>query len=277
MESISLDSVIKNMYDKRVSFIREKNIELEREYFTQNNDHIPMNEIMQGASYEDHFMNYKKLVKRASDNEISQIFMLLQEYFLFSFHDMMFKMKLDADIFTAVPMEDFIYPKLNEAVREKYNDLSVTRENPNFKKNMQSIDRIVVTYTEMQALLYLLYCNDFQFLNGWQRLFPDTHEEILRRLNNSGMTIGDFLHALIDFKCKTMSEIFGEIVDLKLRKKYLEKTKNLRGEKHEETKAYAHVNLPVTYFLNHTIIDFLDMDCKYSSIEVATPNGAKKS
>ena len=72
MESISLNNVLKNMYDNRVSFIRGKNIELEREYFTQNGNRIP------GASYEDQFMSFKDSVKNGTDNEISQIFMLLQ-------------------------------------------------------------------------------------------------------------------------------------------------------------------------------------------------------
>ena len=277
MESISLNNVLKNMYDNRVSFIRGKNIELEREYFTQNGNRIPMSEIMQGASYEDHFMSFKYAVKNGTDNEIGQIFMLLQEYFLFSYgHDMMFKKKLEADIFTSIPMEDFIYPKLDEAIKEKYNDLSVMRENPNFNANMEGIDRLVFTYTEMQSLLYLLYCNDFQFPNGWEGICPDTHEEVLNILNNSGMTIGDFLHALIDFKCKTMSEIFSEIGNLQLRKAYLEKVEILREEKHGETKEFAHVNLPITYFLDHTFLDFMSMEHKSPILEDTTPNGTKK-
>lgn len=277
MEYISLNNVLKNIYDNRVSFIRGKNIELEREYFTQNSDRIPMSEIMQGASYEDHFKSFKDAVKNGTDNEISQIFMLLQEYFLFSYgHDMMFKKKLEADIFTSVPMEDFIYPKLKEAVKEKYNDLSVMRENPNFNTNMKGIDRLVFTYTELQSLLYLLYCNDFQFPNGWEGLCPDTHEEILNILNNSGMTIGDFLHALIDFKCKMMSEIFSEIGNVQLRKNYLEKTEALREEKHEETKSFVHVTLPITYFLNHTFSDFMSIEHKSPILENTAPTETKK-
>lgn len=277
MESISLDKVLKNMYDSRVAFIRSKNIELEREYFTENCNRIPMNEIMQGASYEDHFMSFKAAVKNNNDNEINQIFMLLQEYFLFSYgHDLMFKKKLEAVIFTSVPMEDFIYPKLAETVKERYNDISVMRENPNLNANIEGIDKLVFTYTEMQSLLYLLYCNDFQFPNGWEGICPNTYEEILNILNKSEMTIGDFLHALIDFKCKIMSEIFSEIRDSKLRKTYLEKVETLKKEKHEETKTVAYVALPVTYFLNHTFSDFISMEHKSFIPEDTTPNGAKK-
>ena len=150
------------------------------------------------------------------------------------------------------------------------------KENPNFNTNMEGIDRLVSTYTEMQSLLYLLYCNDFQFPNGWEGICPDTHEEILNILKTSGITIGDFLHALIDFKCKTMSEIFSEISDSQLKRTYLEKVEILREEKHEETKDFAHVTLPISYFLDHTFLDFMSMERKSPILEDTTTNGAKK-
>lgn len=259
MGSVSLDTVVRNMYNNRVSFIRNKNVELEREYFTANSEYIPMSEIMQGASFEDHFSYYKTTVKNGNENEISQIFMLLQEYFLFSHgHDMMFKKKLEADIFTSVPIEDLIYPKLLDTVKENYNDVSVMPENPHLKANIASIDRLVLTHTALQSLLYLLYCNDFQFPNGWKELYPDTHEDIIHILDKSGMTIGDFLYALIDFKCKIMTEILSEIGNQKLRANYLKKVETLKEEKHAETKTFNHVGLPITYFLNHSFMDFLN-------------------
>ena len=277
MESVSLNTVIRNMYNNRVSFIRNKNIELEREYFTANSESIPMGEIMQGASFEDHFASYKTVVKNCDENEISQIFMLLQEYFLFSFgHDIMFKKKLEADIFTSIPIEDLIYPKLLDTIKENYNDISVMQENPNFKTNIDSIDRLVLTYTEIQSLLYLLYCNDFQFPNGWEELYPDTHEDIINILDKSGMTIGDFLYALIDFKCKMMTEILSEIEEPKLRADYLKKVETLKEEKHAETKTFNHVGLPITYFLNHSIMDFLNGNFSQSSIlDDTTPRERK--
>lgn len=267
MESVSLDTVVRNMYNNRVSFIRNKNIELEREYFTANSESIPMSEIMQETSFEDHFSYYKTAVKNGNEYEISQIFMLLQEYFLFSHgHDMMFKKKLEADIFTSVPIEDLIYPKLLDTVKENYNDISVMHENPNLKANIAGIDRLVFTYTELQSLLYLLYCNDFQFPNGWEGLCPDTHEDIINILDKSGMTIGNFLHALIDFKCKTMTEILSEIGEPKLRANYLKKVETLKEEKHAQTKTLNHIGLPITYFLNHSFMDFLNGNLCQTSI-----------
>lgn len=277
METISLDNVLKNIYEERASFIREKNIKLEREYFTKNSNHIPMNEIMQGASYEDHFNNFKNLIKTGNADEISQIFMLLQEYFLFSAgNDMMFKKKLEADVFTSLPMDNLIYSKLTETVKERYNDISVMKENPNFKENINGINRIVFMFMEMQSLLYLLYWNEFQFPNGWQGLYPDSHEEIINILNDLDITIGDFLHALIEFKCQIMKEIFMEINDVKLKQTYLEKVETLRKERQEEVKQFAHATLPVTYFLNHTILDFMNRKQKSSLFEEPSNSGAKK-
>ena len=90
MESICLNEVLRNQYDAYVSFIREDNIKFEREYFEENKERIPMSEIMQGASYEDHYRNFKRIAKKASPTAISRMFLLLQEYFLFSSgHDMM--------------------------------------------------------------------------------------------------------------------------------------------------------------------------------------------
>ena len=257
MESVSLNTVIRNMYNNRVSFIRNKNIELEREYFTANSESIPMSEIMQGASFEDHFASYKTVVKNCDENEISQIFMLLQEYFLFSFgHDIMFKKKLEADIFTSIPIEDLIYPKLLDTVKENYNDISVMQENPNFdeKKYFEKLNKKFKEEEEREKKIIM------------EMKTPDTHKDIIDILDKSGMTIGDFLYALIDFKCKLMNEILSEIEEPKLRANYLKKVETLKVEKHAQAKTSTHVDLPITYFLNHSIMDFLNGDFGQSSI-----------
>ena len=276
METVSLDNVLRNIYDDEVAFIRKTNIELEREHFSTHN--IPLGEIMQGASYEDHFRDYKRAIKSESEHGIEQMFMILREYFLFSNgYDMMFKKKLEADLFTSVPMEDLLYPMLEAAVKEKYNDISVMRENPNVEKNIKGIAKIVDRYMDMQSLLYLLYCSDFQFQNGWEGICrEDTAKDVLEALKSSGMTIGDFLHALIDDKCKIIGEILSEITDPALRKKYLEKLEELRNEKQEETKEFAHVDLPITYFLDHTFLDFINMERKSPILAEDKPKVAQK-
>lgn len=257
MEIINLSQILKTMYDNRVAFIRNKNMELERQYFIENVNHIPLGEIMMGLSYEDCFTSCKNDVKSGNKQDISEIFTLLQEYFLFSAgHDLMFKKKLEADFFVSVPMDDLIYPMLYKTVTENYTDLSVMKENPNLKTNLEGIDRLVYTYTDLQSFLYFLYYNDFQIPKDWEQLFPETHEEIINILNKSEMTIGDFLHGLIDFKCKTMVDVLSEIPNPKLKQEYIKKVEALQREKHEEASTFAHVELPITYFLNHTIYDF---------------------
>lgn len=84
MKLITLDEVVKNMYDKTVLYIKKKNIESERKYFAENASDIPLSEILDGASYEDHFIEFKNIVKYGNNNEINQIFLLLKDYFLFS-------------------------------------------------------------------------------------------------------------------------------------------------------------------------------------------------
>lgn len=260
MEFVNLDEIIKNIYDNRVSFIRSKNIELEREYFTENSSSIPMGEIMEGVSFEDHFTYFKHNIKYKGEDEISQIFMLLQEYFLFSYgHDLIFKKKLEADIYTSVPMEDFIFSKLKDDIKLKYNDVSVMKENPNSDSNIKGIDKIIYIYIELQSLLYLLYCYDFQFPNGWEGICPDTCDDVMNILKEKEITIGDFLHALIDHKCGLMTDIFNEIEDKELKMRYLDKVEKLKEEKHNETKSFAHVKLPITYFKDHTLSDFLNI------------------
>lgn len=269
MESVSIDTVVRNIYNSRVAFIRNRNIELEREYFTENSAKIPMSELMQQTSFEDHFTYFKAVVKNNNEEEINNIFMLLRDYFLFSYgHDMMFKNKLEADVFTSVPIEELIYPKLLKAVKESYNDISIMPENPNADDNIDNIDKLVITYIELNSLLYLLYWNDFQFPNGWEELYPNIHKNIINILNESGMTIGDFLHALIDFKCKIMTEILSEIEDTTLRENYLKQVETLKEEEHAKTKKFTHVGLPITYFLNHSFVNFLNDNSSQSSILV---------
>jgi len=258
MESINLDSVLKNIYTLQVLEMKKRSIIFEKEYFSKNGNIIPTNELKEGISYDEYFSCFKYLVKHKPEVR-NQVFTLLQKVFLFSAgHDMMFKKKLKADMFMTVPMEEFIYPKLSEAAKEKYNDMSVMEGNPNLASNMEGLNKLVFTYLGTQSLLYFLYLNDFQFPKGWKKFYPEIHEEILNILNNSKITIGEFLHALIDSKCKIMIEIFSEIHDSESREIYLEKIKALKEKKHKETNNFAHVNLPVTYFLNNPLTDFMN-------------------
>ena len=73
-----------------------------------------------------------------------------------------------------------------------------------------------------------------------------------------------------------MKEIFSEIENPQLKRTYLEKVETLREEKQEEIESFAHVDLPITYFFNHTLSDFIHREQKSSIFEDKTPTKAKK-
>ncbi len=263
----TLDDVLKELYQNIKNFVKAKNIESEREYFSNPSNNIPLQEVLQGRSYEESFEYFKSCVKRENEYSISLIFTILQEIFLFSAgHDMMFQTKLKADIFVSEPIDTLIYPLLESKVKSRYNDFSVIEENPNREKNIEGIKRIVHTFIETQSLLYLLYCDDFQFSSGWEELYPGMHEEMITILKESDMTIGEFLNALIGYKCNKMKEILSCIPDPKLQSQFLQRVESLRKQKLEEASTFSHVNFPVTYFLEHTILDFLNESEKSSAI-----------
>ena len=221
MKNKTLDQVIKLIYDDQVETIRQKNNELEREYFTIHKNTIPFGNVLDGLSYDDYLAQLKVIMRQGNPYKIESAWGILQEYLFFSAgHDMIFKKKLQADI-----VDD---------IKEKYNDVSVMRNHPNCSENLQSIAEIIYVYTEMSALLYFLYCHDFQFGDHWQQVCPTTHEQVLKILQESDITIGEFRHALVDDKCSQIKEVIGEISNQELKCQYQDKVEQLRLKKHQE-------------------------------------------
>ena len=137
MKNISLEETIKRIYDERVLFIRDKNIDLERQYFSSDK----LGFLTNGLSYDDNFTYMIKELKKqsVSESKIESIFISLQEVFLFSKgHDMMFKKKLNADVFVSIPMDNLIYPMLVEGIKEKYNDCGVMLYDLEHQKEVQA-------------------------------------------------------------------------------------------------------------------------------------------
>ena len=162
MKNISIEDVVKELYNNRIMFIRDKNIELERQYFSKDK----LGFLTNGLSFSDNFTHMIKVLKDQDINEskVDNIFLALQEVFLFSKgHDMMFKKKLEADIFVSVPIDELIYPLLVKNVKEKYNDVSVMKENPNYDRNIKDINRLTNIYTDLQSLLYFLSIRKLRF------------------------------------------------------------------------------------------------------------------
>lgn len=272
MTPITLDEVLRNEYASIKMFIRDKNVEAEREFFSNPNPLNPVIEMMCGKSYEENFNEAARTVEKGNEYKINQAFVILQEVFLFSAgHDMMFKTKLKADIYMSEPIDSLIYPRLESTVKKRYNDISVIPENPNRETNIQDIQRFVHLFMELQSLLYLVYCHEYQFPSGWEGLFPGMDEEILAILKEDGMTIGELETALIEEKCSTMKSILIHIKDSNMRRKFLQKVDDLKKQKLEDVKTFPSFNLPVTYFYDHTVLDFLDWHPQSSSILLGEP------
>ncbi len=258
MTPITLDEVLRDEYASIKMFIRDKNVEAEREFFSTPNPSNPVIEMMCGKSYEENFNEAARTVEKGGEYAINQVFAILQEVFLFSAgHDMMFKTKLKADIYMSTPIDSLIYPRLEKAVKARYNDISVIQENPNREANIQGIQRLVHLFMELQSLLYLVYYHEYQFPSGWEGLFSGMDEEIIAILKEDGMTIGELETALIEEKCSTMKSVLINIKEPNLRRKFLQKVEDLKMQKLEETSTFTHIHLPVTYFLDHTFSDFL--------------------
>lgn len=273
---VTLENILKEQYTAMKLFIKSKNVEAEREYFNDPSNNVPLVEMMNGKSYEENFEYFKRHAKEGNEETLNQIFSLLQELFLFSAgHDMMFKTKLKADIYVSEPLDTLIFPRLESAVKAKYSDFSFLSQNPNREKNIEGVKRTVHVFAEAQSLLYLLYYNDFQFSNGWEGLFPGMSDEILTILKEDGMTIGEFLNVLIHHKCNKMKDIFSHVENFRVRSKYLQKVEDLRQAKLEETSKFAHVHLPVTYFYDHTFLDFMEESANRSSILLGEPKPTK--
>lgn len=273
---ITLEDILKEQYTAMKLFIKSKNIDAERKYFNDPSNNVPLVEMMNGKSYEENFEYFKRHAKEGNEETLNQIFSLLQELFLFSAgHDMMFKTKLKADIYVSEPLDTLIFPRLESAVKAKYSDFSFLSQNPNREKNIEGVKRTVHVFAEAQSLLYLLYYNDFQFSNGWEGLFPGMSDEILTILKEDGMTIGEFLNVLIHHKCNKMKDIFSHVENFRVRSKYLQKVEDLRQAKLEETSKFAHVHLPVTYFYDHTFLDFMEESANRSSILLGEPKPTK--
>ncbi len=252
-----LDEVVEKLYVAKVTYIKRKNRVLEAKYFKKNQKTIPYGELLSGRSYEEIFQEFQSSMKYKTEFQIDQIFMLMQELFMFSKgHDLMFNKKLEADYYMAPPIDSFWYPKITEAVHKKYNDFSVMEENPHQEENLEGIEQIMNDYLDAHSLLYLLYSNDFQFPIGWETYY-ENYKTILSILKETKITIGEFLHALIDYKCEWIRETLEEIADSSLKEKYLKNLKDFRETKHLETQGYAHVNLPADYFLDQTLEDFI--------------------
>ena len=266
MKNISIGDFIKKLCNDRLFFLEDERIKFKKQYL----DNYGLGFYTNGYTTNIILMlkTFKDEGESISEGKVESIFIELQEMF-FKGHDMEYmrlKKKEEPYAYLTAPIDELIYSLLIKNVKEKYNAFSFRKENPDYDNNMKSLDRLIFIYEELNPLLYLLYCNDFHPCCSLEDLFPYTYNDLIKILNESGMTIGDFLHSLIDFKCNTMRDILKEIENGRLQKQYLLKVEDLRKEKHNEINTFTHIHLPITYFLDNTFNDFMEDELNRSSI-----------
>ncbi len=247
MPNDMLEEKVKKSYEEIVSHIKATNNEIERKYFAENmNDYI-FRDALNGRSFDECFDSLKKDIESGDKTQISLAYAALNNVLLFSCKDEVFKTKLKADNFVSSPIDNLIYPLLLERVKELYRDSSDISE--------EALRKIICTYIDLQSLLFFLYYHDFQFIPDWESLCPNTYQAIIDILNESGMTIGDFLNALVDYKCNIMEGIFNIIQDKNKKDYIFNVIIKLRKSKHEEIKKYPNINLPITSILDNTFLE----------------------
>jgi len=242
-----LEDRVKKSYEDLVSHIKATNNEIERKYWAENMNNYIFRDALNGRSIDECFDSMKKDIGSGDKTKISLAYVTLNNILLFSYKDEVFKAKLKADNFVSTPIYNLIYPLLLEKVKELYGDSSDISE--------EVLRKIICTYIDLQSLLFFLYYHDFQFIPGWEALCPNTYQAIIDILNESGMTIGYFLNALVDYKCNIMEGIFNKIQDKNKKDYFFNVIIELRKSKHEEIKKYPNINHPITSILDNTILE----------------------
>ena len=247
MPNDMLEEKVENSYEEIVSHIKATNNEIERKYFAENMNNYIFRDALDGRSFDECFASLKKDIGSGDKIKISLAFVALNNILLFSYKDEVFKAKLKVDNFVSTPIDNLIYPLLLKKVKELYGDSSDISE--------EEIKIIICTFIDLQSLLFFLYYHDFQFIPDWETLYPNTYQDIILLLKESGMTIGDFLHALVDYKCDIMEGMFNIIQGKNKKDYFFNLITELRKSKHEEIKKYPNINLPITSILDNTFLE----------------------
>lgn len=246
MPNDMLEDRVKKSYEDLVSNINATNEERERQYFSDNLEDYMFKEVLKGRSFNDCYNSLKKEIESGDISKIALTYAFLNNEMLYSYRDRIFKTKLKADNFVSTPIYNLIYPLLLKKIKEIYIDSSDISE--------EEIKIIICTFIDLQSLLFILYYHDFQFIPDWEKLYPNTYQDIIHLLKESGMTIGDFLHALVDYKCDIMADIFEQIQNETKKKMALNIIKKHRLLKHKEVNGFSHITIPIINLLEGTVL-----------------------
>jgi hypothetical protein len=253
-----LDSIVQSIYNDEVTKIKQRNITCERKLLS--------------FSYAEEIENIKSTIRKANSYEVERIFIEMMECMFFTaVHDCMYKEKIKADYFEHVPLEKLIYQKMLDEIKSSFNSVSVLEENINREKNIGEIQKIVKSNINFSSLLFLLYVAEWHLPNGWEGLFPEDRIKLKETLEKSKLTMGQFLIALIEYKCACIKEVVKNIGECNLREEYLQRILSIQCEKISQAQSYANADLPVGYFINHTLFNMLEEDRKQKS-KIILPN-----
>lgn len=254
-----LDKVIQIIYNANITSIKRGNIKGEMAEFGPFISQILGYSKPVETCYAREMENMQEAVSTASVSDLNQILTILEDVFYFSKgHDMVYKKKIESDCFMHEPLDDLILPQIQSEVRSLFNDISVLPENPHREKSISIIESIVAKHIDFNSLLFLLYTRDWQFPRDWQQLYPETSNELEEMIQNSTITIGDFLNSLVDFKAGEIKKVLLGIKDLKLKEEYLKKVDSISSVQKSEITSFSHTHLPVGYFKDKTMMDFLN-------------------
>ena len=257
MATAILDKYIDKIYNEKVYKLEIENDEYERTYFSNNFYRIPNGELLDDSCYNDTIKIYKNYVSDASNDNLIFVFDCLKNFYFFSGgNDMVFRKKLEADSYHSTPIKEVIYPRLVKQIHNRFFD-SDNFFHPDRSSHISYIESIIDEHLTISAFLHYMYANDFNPANDIVKKFI-SYNKIRNKLDYWDLTIGNYIKALINYKCDIMKDIFTAVSDFNLRENMHRMVDSLRYDKIFEVEDLYNQKLHVNYFLDHTIYDLID-------------------
>ena len=257
MSTRLIDEYVERIYNFKINDLEENNDAFERDYFGRNFYRIPNGDLLKGLSFNDNLRIYREVAKDCSLNDLNTLFETLRDFFFFSAgNDMIYRKKLEANSYRDVPIKDIILPLIQADAHNKF----ICDENfhPARRNVINAIDTMVNNGIIISTFLYYLYCDGFIPTASMKKVFPSSYEHVVNRLSNVQITIGDYLRALVDFKCSKIKSVFEEVSNSDFKKEMMDKVDELREIKYEEISELYNSNMQICYFFNHTVHEYIN-------------------
>ena len=256
MSTKSMDEYVERMFDKKIQDIDKTNDIYERDFFRGNYFRIPKGNILKGLSFNDCLKKFKCIAFDSDRSDLCAIFESLRDFFFFSAgNDLIYRKKLEADSYHEVPIKEIILPVILDDIHKKYGDDIYFH--PTRNSVVQNVDNTINKSFIISTFLYFLYCDDFIPTRNMKKKFPSSYEDITSTLILHPITIGDYLIALIKFKCDKFRDVFSVVPDEDLRKEFLNRVDDLQRDKIKEVSNLYNANLHICYFFNHSVYEYV--------------------